>query len=329
MMKLLGTLNLLAVFLATPFFLSTANAALQVANAAPHSDYAWLPDYKRLFLRAGANLFSSASNFDNAGNLANLTGNAELTRNYFFIQPEYGLAQDWSMKAQLGLISSTVTNGSGAAALSSSGFGDMNFSLKWMVKPFDPLLSFEAVFVLPTAQAVPATRTDVALGDGSFDAGIKLHTAHESGSFALGFSPGFIYRNKGYSPLVTGDAFVQFDFRRGYLRGYGNLVFPLTTVPLFDSSITKHDANGSAGSYALLSASPFGFSAGAKLGIKIVDELFVEAWFARSFAGQRYPNFNQFGFGLFYAIDFLEVLPVKNLREVPFDGDEGNFYKGK
>ena len=119
------------------------------------------------------------------------------------------------------------------------------------------------------------------------------------------------------------------DYRRGYLRGFGNFTFPIQVTALYDSSITRHDVQGAAGSYALLSGSPMGMSGGSKLGIKIVNELFAEVFYQRSFFGQRYPSYNQFGFSLFYALDFLETLAVKQVREVPFDSDNTDFYKGK
>jgi len=299
------------------------------ANSAPHSDFAWIPEYKKLFIRGGMELFSTDANFDNAGTLTNLVSGASLGRNQFFLQPEYGIAQDWSLRLRLGFISSSVTTGSGAVALSGAGMDDMHASVKWMVRPFDPLFTLEPFVVVPIAESIAATNSDVALGDGAFGAGLRLHTAHESGPFALGFSPAVMYRNRGYSLLLMGDIFAQFDFRRGYLRGFGNFTFPIEVTKLYDSSLTKHDVGGTAGSYALLSGSPMGMFAGAKLGVKVVSELFAEVFYQRGLFGQRYPSYNQFGFSLFYAFDFLDTLPVKSVREVPFDGNDADFYKGK
>ncbi len=303
--------------------------SVSATSSAPHSDYGWLPEYKKLFLRGGVDIFSSASNFDNTGVMVNLPSGVALSRNFFWFQPEYGIAQDWSLKFQAGFLSSAVTTASGGAALNSSGMADLTASVKWMVRPFDPILTLEPYFVIPAAESIAATKQDVALGDGAFGAGLKLHTAHEANGFALGFSPGVQYRNKGYSLLITGDVFAQFDFKRGYLRAYGNVVFPIEITKLYDSSLTKHDVAGAAGSYALLSGSPFGLSAGGKLGFQVISELSIEAWFTKSIVGQRYPNFTLFGFSLFYAFDFLDTLPVKNVHEVPFDSDQTEFYKGK
>ncbi len=318
-------MKLIAVLLLCVF----VNPAFASANSAPHADYAWTPDYKKLFLRGGIDLYSTASNYDNTGTQTNLASSAELSRTMFWVQPEYGIAQDWALRLKLGFISSSVTTGSGTPVLSSSGFNDMEASVKWMVRPFDPLLTLEPFFIMPTAESIAPSAKDVALGDGAFGAGLRFNTLHESGPFAVGFSPGVLYRNRGYSLLFTGDVFAQFDFRRGYIRGYGNFTFPIQVTKLYDSSISKHDVAGSAGSYALLSGSPMGMYAGGKLGIKLVGELFVETWFQRAMFGQRYASFNQFGFGLFYAFDFLDTLPVKQVREVPFDSDQSEFYKGK
>jgi hypothetical protein len=298
-------------------------------TSAPHSDYGWLPEYKKLFLRGGAEFLLSGSNYDNSGIAVNLPSNVDFSRNFFWLQPEYGIAQDWSLKMQLGILSSAVTTTAGAVSKSNSGLADFTSSVKWMVRPFDPIVTLEPYFVIPSAEAIVTSTKDVALGDGAFGAGFKIHTAHETNGFALGFSPGMLYRNKGYSLLITGDVYAQIDFKRGYFRGYSSVVFPIEITKLFDSSLTKHDVSGAAGSYALLSGSPFGVTAGGKLGLQLINELFLEAWFTKSFVGQRYPSFNQFGFSLFYAFDFLDNLPVKNIREIPFDSNESDFYKGK
>ena len=66
-------------------------------NSAPHADYAWVPEYKTLFLRGGMEFYNSASNYDSTGNLVSNSSNAELTRQHFYLMPEYGLAQDWAL----------------------------------------------------------------------------------------------------------------------------------------------------------------------------------------------------------------------------------------
>jgi hypothetical protein len=275
------------------------------------ADYGWIPDYQELRVRAGLDFFRSTDNFDTTGQLQPLALGGQPTQfgmDSFYVEPEYGIAQDTSIWLRFGFLSNSLTaQSSDATFASGSGLGDIRASVKWNVKPTLPLVTIEAMVKIPTYTPTPANATDLVLGDGNLDFGIILHTAHRLGMMYFTLDPGFLFRFGGYSLAGTLGLSGEFRFLvRGYVRLFADGIFSLTDTPLYDTSPTVHNAVGSGGSYALLSGSPTGFSGGAKIGVPVYKSWVVEGSASHSVVGTRYPNFFQFGFSVLTTFDFFQ-----------------------
>lgn len=308
-------------------FFSASALADYPTTSAPHAAYGWVPEYKKLYARLGVDINTTSENFANDGVIESLPGKATLTDTIVWVEPEYGIAQDWSAKLNLGFINRNLDTGAGG-----SGIADVRADVKWNVKAMDPIVTFDVILKLPAASSKAASRTDLALGDGSVDAGIQLHTGHQSGPFLFALSPGFLFRSGSYSYAFIGDAAFQLDFLRGFVRVFVNGIYSLNEMKNQDSSISKHDAAGAGGSYAILNGSPIGVNAGGKIGIKIFDEFYIEGGASHTVYGVRYPNSLNISIALFNAFDFFHPLPAKRVKEVPFDSRDSSgddFYKGK
>jgi hypothetical protein len=279
----------------------------------------------KLYARLSGEYYSTSDNYLKDGSLQSLINGSTLTNLAGVGEVEYGIAPDWSVYARFGLVSSSLSAANGVQELSNSGAQDLHLSVKWNVKVTDPIVTLEVPLTMPLAQARPNNNGEIVLGDGSYDVGLILHTGQQSGAFLFALSPGMIFRSSGYPFAFTGDLAAQLDFLRGYIRAFGHGLFSLGNTTIPDSRSV-----GSTGtSYALQSPFPNGISAGGKIGLKLYNELFLEASVYHSVWGQQYPAGLGFTVGLFNAWDFFRPSETKKAKEVPFDSDPNDFYKGK
>src|ERR1035437_9704902 len=96
----------LAVEFKNPLFF-----ALTFFSLSAFADYGWIPNYQNLNLKAGFDYFVTSENFTSDGDRANITYKNEavqLTRYLFWVEPEYGLAKDWSALLRLGFIAQSL-----------------------------------------------------------------------------------------------------------------------------------------------------------------------------------------------------------------------------
>jgi len=289
------------------------------------ADFALIPEYKKLELRAGADLFQSSRNFANDGILDPIKfrgSNVELADLIFWLEPTYGIAQDWAVKAYLPYVRSSLKSAStGGTVGSGAGIGDLRASILWTVKPFEPVITFEAMIKTPTGTSVPGATDEIVTGEGNVDAGFYFHTATKAGSVMFFLSPGLLARFGGYSMAGVGDAAIQLDFPRGFIRASVGGIFSFSETKLFSSAITVQDAPGSGGSYARLNGSPIGMYAGGKLGFRLFGEFHLEAGAQFAVLGTRYPNFFRASVAIVNVFDFFKPLRPRRVRDVPMNED--------
>lgn len=289
------------------------------------ADYAWIPEYKKLVAGASLEFFSSSENFGADGSRADLIYNnalSSLSETRFLLNAEYGVAESWTLGLDLGFLSASLSDQtSGASVLSASGLSDITAHAKWGLRFFSPYLVFETRMKVPTAAANLGSTTDISLGDGNFDVGLILHTGFKSKPFIFAVSPGLLIRFGGYSFAATLETMAQFEFTRGYVRAFGELIYSFENNRLFDSSIDTHDALGSGGSYAKLNGTPLGFDMGLLFGYRFVKTLVSEVSIKHSIFGSKYPNYLEFGLSIKYTFDFFDPPKAERVKEVPFDFD--------
>ena len=63
------------------------------------ADYGWIPEYQKLIAKVGLALQRSSENFDSDGERADIrVGNSagSFSETRFFLETEYGIAEDWA-----------------------------------------------------------------------------------------------------------------------------------------------------------------------------------------------------------------------------------------
>ena len=84
------------------------------------ADFGWIPDYQKLVLKPGYEFFTTSSNFAGDGAIDNIVfkneSNISLTEHRFFIDGEYGLAEDWSGLLKLGFATGFADSDTGTIA---------------------------------------------------------------------------------------------------------------------------------------------------------------------------------------------------------------------
>src|SRR4051812_25536214 len=82
---------------------------LSLATIHAHADYGWVPEYQKLSVRTGADFFSTDQNYNPTGALEPLTGSGGKLHEYkLWLEGEYGIAQDWSMRLRFGYANSAI-----------------------------------------------------------------------------------------------------------------------------------------------------------------------------------------------------------------------------
>lgn len=314
-------------------------AALLLVLVALHSlpargDYGWIPEYKKLVTRLGVFYYKTDQNFATDGVLDPIRAGNRTTKLQDFIiwlEAEYGIAQDWSLWAYVPFVSGAVSDArTDAQLLTANGFGDVRASVRWNVKALSPIVTLEALIKAPTGVSRPAKNGDLVLGEGNFDAGLKILTGTKTGPLSLVLAPGFLFRSGGYSAAVIGDIAVQYNFPRGYVRAVGDVIYSLSNEKLGASSFNVQDQAGTGGSFARLNGSPISFNGGGLVGFRLYEEFHVEAGITLSVIGNHAPSFLQLRFNLLNTFDFFKPITPRKVREVPFDDDEKeDFYKNK
>lgn len=295
-----------------------------IAAIHARADYAWIPEYKVLRAQAAFEFSSTSGNFDNSGTSTDLSLNGDLisildTR--FKLGLEYGMAQSWSIGIATGFQTSHVDAAQAANAVTGYGLIDSTFFTKWNVSYTDPVITLEGYM---TAPAMPRNVdiTELAMTQGAFDFGFKVHTGHQAGSFLLSFSPGARLRSGGFSPALTADGAIDLRFTRGYARVFGEYVYSIEATQPLSTSDDVQDAPGTFGSYSRLNASPIGLSAGGQVGIKIYRDLFLEGGGRVGVMGTRYPRYFSGWAGLRCDFDFFQKVKPRRVRDVPFEEDD-------
>lgn len=290
------------------------------------ADYAWLPEYQKLNLRLGSDFYSTDQNYNATAALAPLTATGAKLKDFrLWLEGEYGIAEDWSVRLKAGYLNSSLDDStSGQTLAAGSGLSDITAGVKWNFKSDYPLLTIDVFTVIPAYSNQALASTQLALGDGIFNLGIILHTGSKVGPFVVAVSPGILARFGGYASLATGELALQLNFPKGYVRLYSRGVYPFQNIQPLDPDETKHTAPGSGGSYALLNGSPEGISAGGLIGVAPIRFCRIEAYVERSVWGEEYPYYTSFGFNLSYTFDFFTPHKKARVREVPFEGEQPN-----
>ena len=295
---------------------------LSLAAGPARADYGLIPNYENLTLKAGTDLYFTGENYLSDGTLAYVLYQnqpASLSDLRFWVEPEYGIAEDWSVLLHMGFVTDSLgSQTSGGQLLSGSGLGDIWLATKWRLSASAPLLTIEGAVKFPTYTMVPAAADGLSLGDGNVDLAFKLHAGYETSHFLFLLSPGLLVRFGGYSTAGTIDAAIQYQIPGAYFRLFSDFLFSFDTGDLLlDTSPDIHDAPGSGGSYARLSGSPTGIYIGGKVGVGIVRSLMFETAISQAVGGNRYPNFFQVTADFSYSFDFFKPEVHKKLREIP------------
>jgi len=289
------------------------------------ADYGWIPEYHKLTMKAGLNLFRSSENFDTDGERADIrlgSGTAEFAETRFFLEPEFGIAEDWAIGMRAQFLSGSVDRSStGDLLASGGGLGDTYLWLKYNFKSSTPVVTLESRLKFPTGQGSGSAADDLVTGDGNFDANFVLHTGHRIGRVYFSLSPGFLARSGNYAPAITGEASFRVTFPRGYIRASLDGIFSLVEEELGDSSLAVHDAIGSGGTYARLSGSPTGITIGGVVGFRFFKQWAFEMGASHGVMGVRYPNGLTILTMLRSEFDFFEPETKKKIREIPLESE--------
>jgi len=291
--------------------------------ATARADYGWVPDYQKLFLKGGVDFFQTDQNYNTSGATEPLASNGSLHQSQFYLEGEYGIAPDWSVRGRFGFQSDSLSaNTDGSELASASGPSNLTLGLKWNFKPHYPILTLEVYSVIPTTSNSVASPSQLVLNDGNFNLGIVLHSGARAGYFVFDLSPGILARFGGYSSVATVEAAIQLNFPKGFVRGFARGMYPFENAQPFDVDPTKHTAPGSGGSYEKLNGSPEGVSGGGMIGVVPVSYLKIEGYLEHAIYGKQYPYFSSFGFDLVYTFDFFMPKKKTKAREVPFEGEQ-------
>jgi hypothetical protein len=284
-------------------------------------DYAWITEYQRLQLRAGFDAFSTSDNYSTAGVLTALQSSGQSTTlgdRHFWVEPEYGLAEDWTLGLRAGFLSGSLDTAAGANVAAGSGLSDVRLSTKWRVAQ-SPLWTLETQIKFPTGTSRATTTDTLVTGEGNVDFWLKAHYGVKADAFFLSASPGVMLRTGGYSTALTLELAAQLFLQRAYMKVYGASILSLVEAALSPSTLTSHSLTGSGGSYARLAASPTGIHAGGSLGFLLSRDWRVEAGISHSIIGIRYPSFIAFTVNVLGLFDFREPDLRPKLRSVPFE----------
>ncbi len=97
-----------------------------------HAEFGWFTGFEKFDFRFGGDYLSTSDNFTTDGDKAPVRYNGEnlkINEFKFYVEPEYGFAPDWSVKARLGFITNNAVSDSGrvsGSVLSGSGLGDFS-----------------------------------------------------------------------------------------------------------------------------------------------------------------------------------------------------------
>lgn len=286
------------------------------------ADYAWIQEFEKLSLRTGFDVSTTSRNYDHNGFSSNPTFNSQLVSLQdltFWAEPEYGIAQDWSVGLRLGFLSGTAASlTSGLAVAQGASLADTRANLKWRLSK-EPLWTAEMYFKFPTGVAAPRSTTDIVVGEGNLDVGVKFHYGLQQKNLFFSVSPGLLARFAGYASAATLDAAAQIFIARAYGKIFVSSIFSFSPTALPPSDITSQSLGGTVGSYARLAASPTLVTAGASFGVLLSRKFRFEIGVSKTVWGQRAPDFLAVTFNLLGLFDFAKPDLRPKIREVPFE----------
>ncbi len=291
------------------------------------ANYAWIPKYQNLRLRLSGEYYKSSENFTEDGQRAGYTYGGrpvQLTEYEYALQTEYGFAKDWSAGIKLPVRSTSIQDdeaGYGSSYLSAFGFGDTALSFKWLIKSGDTRLAVESLSTIPFYSTSIINADDMALGDGVFTTGFKLHGGHlMNGMFSFALSPGVLFKFQGYTSQFTLDAAFGVAVKPVYFRLYSDLGLSLGGESFTTGTFTN-PAVGSGGSFAKLSTSPNLWTLGLLGGVFIYEQYRMELYASQSITGNRAPNGFKFGLAFATSFDFYKEEKKIQVKELPFDAE--------
>jgi hypothetical protein len=296
--------------------------ALLLLCPSAFADYGWIPEFQNFQVRMGADVSSTSNNFNNTGlSVApTLSGNPVFLQDVLlWVQPEYGIAEDFSMGFKVGYLNGSASRLNGGAQLASGGgISDFWGSIKYRFSKL-PLWTAEFVYKLPTGNSIALANTQIVTGEGNVDAGLKLHYGLHEGYVYLSASPGVLGRFGGYANALTMDVAAQIFIFRAYGKAFVNSYFSLSQDGLPPSTVNAQTLAGTAGSYARLAASPTSITAGAVFGCLITRRFRLEVGLSKTVWGQRAPDQLNFTVNLLGLFDFSTPDLRPKVREVPFE----------
>jgi hypothetical protein len=296
------------------------------------ADYGWIPKYETLFLRVGVDYFTTGENFGGDGSrlkLAEQNQPVHLDQYHFWVEPEYGIADGFSVYMHANYLGETLSPVSGISTVyaSGGGTGDIYAGVKWNFYTKLPTLTFETRFKIPTYSYYPDTTTSLVEGDGDYSIDFRFHAGLRIPHFFMDASPGFIARFAGYPSQVEFHGMIGGTIPPMYILLFTDMFFSLGQNLFLDSSLNVHDAPGSGGSYALLSGGPNLVDLGIRIGVNLTKKYYLEAAVTQALYGQRAPNFFQFTLNLFAVFDFFKPDPRKRIREIPLNSPSDMYWE--
>jgi hypothetical protein len=297
------------------------------------ADYAWIPKYETLFLRAGMDFYRTGANFLQDGSVQALSIDGtpvQLTDYRFWVEGEYGIADNVSVYLRTSYLSSSVDpvlGGQGQGSyLTGYGLGDVYTGVKWCVYSAAPTLTFETRLKIPTYSYYPNTANDLVLGDGDFSLDFRLHAGYRIPHFFIDLTPGIVARFAGYPPAAEFLGAVGITYAPLYFVLFTDMYYSLGDNLFLDDSLSVHDAPGTGGSYALLSGGPRVIDVGLRVGTNLTKKYYLEASVAQSLWGYRAANYFTFTLNLFVVFDFFTPDPRKKTRDIPLDAPTETYW---
>jgi len=291
------------------------------------ANYAWIPKYQNLRLRLSGDYFRSSSNFTEDAERSGFLSNgqaAQLSEYEFALQSEYGFAKDWSASIKLPFRNSFIQgidSGYDTTYLSAFGIGDTTISVKWLVKPGDTRLAIEAISSIPFYSTSNFASDEMALGDGTFTTGFKLHGGYlMNGLLSFAFSPGVLFKFQGYSSQFTLDTAIGIAHKPVYFRVFSDLGISLGGESISTSTVSN-PAFGSGGSFGKLSTSPNLWTLGLLGGIFFYEQYRLELYGSQSITGNRAADGYRFGVAFATSFDFYKEEKKIQVKELPFDAE--------
>jgi len=289
------------------------------------ADYAAIPTQQMLNLKLGLDYSASTHNIDSDGYTVPIryqSFSGQIRDFVYWLEPEYGLAEGWSVGTRLRFLSgSLVDRADNGAILTGSGITDSPFFIKWNFLP-DPIVTLEIFSKLPLGSSNPSTTSDLVTGEGNFDFGLKFHTAIRTSMMSISITPGILWRMGGYSSAFLIDGALDFRFSKGYLRGFMNYQMPFSETNLYSSSVDTQTATGAGGSFMRLAGSPMFLFGGGKIGINVYESIFLEGGYGHTIVGARAPEMMMIFGNILITFDFYQAAEKEELKEVPFEGEK-------